>query len=214
MANRPIHEIRLGKVKAAIWRNETDSGVRYSVALVRIFRTDNGWEIGPEIGAGETVFAGHTDVGRGGSTERATHFKQLTGGAPASQDGCEPDRLEIPRCPSAPMAIRPAFRFALCTNFTASIILQKRAPAWLPCSASYRRHAMRCQIPSTTRDAISKSPCSSRVSGQDSPVFERPVNSTPRHPNSRVTSGSSLWMIDASGPVGFSQHSRSASENA
>jgi len=25
MANRPIHEIRLGKVKAAIWRNETDS---------------------------------------------------------------------------------------------------------------------------------------------------------------------------------------------
>jgi hypothetical protein len=26
MANRPIHEIRLGKVKAAIWRNEMVSG--------------------------------------------------------------------------------------------------------------------------------------------------------------------------------------------
>jgi len=26
MANRPIHEIRLGKVKAAIWRNELVSG--------------------------------------------------------------------------------------------------------------------------------------------------------------------------------------------
>ena len=49
MANRPIHEIRLGKVKAAIWRNETDSGVRYSVALVRIFRTDNGWESSPSL---------------------------------------------------------------------------------------------------------------------------------------------------------------------
>ena len=49
MANRPVHEIRLGQVKAAIWRNETDSGFRYSVALVRIFRTDNGWE-GPASG--------------------------------------------------------------------------------------------------------------------------------------------------------------------
>jgi hypothetical protein len=53
MANRPIHEIRLGKVKAAIWRNETDSGVRYSVALVRIFRTDNGWESSPSFGRDE-----------------------------------------------------------------------------------------------------------------------------------------------------------------
>jgi hypothetical protein len=50
-----------------------------------------------------------------------------------------------PRCIPAPMAIRPAFRFALWTNFTASMILQRRAPVWLPCSASYRRHAMRCQ---------------------------------------------------------------------
>ncbi len=53
MANRPIHEIRLGKVKAAIWRNETDSGIRYSVAIVRIFRTDNGWESSPSFGRDE-----------------------------------------------------------------------------------------------------------------------------------------------------------------
>ena len=109
MANRPIHEIRLGKVKAAIWRNETDSGVRCSGALVRIFRTDNGREIGPEIGAGLTAFVGHTDVGRRGSTETAAHFKRFTGGARAYQNGCEPDRLEIPPCLPAPMAIRPGF---------------------------------------------------------------------------------------------------------
>ena len=53
MANRPIHEILLGKVKAAIWRNETDSGIRYSVAIVRIFRTDNGWESSPSFGRDE-----------------------------------------------------------------------------------------------------------------------------------------------------------------
>ena len=99
----------------------------------------------------------------------------------ASQDGCEPHCLAIPQCLPAPMAIRPAFRFALWTNFTASMILQKSAAAWLPCSASYRRHAMRCQNSATSRDAISKSPCSSRVSWQDSPVLKRPVTSTPRH---------------------------------
>jgi hypothetical protein len=27
--DRPVHEVRLGKVKAAIWRNETDLGARY-----------------------------------------------------------------------------------------------------------------------------------------------------------------------------------------
>jgi hypothetical protein len=53
MANRPIHEIRLGKVKAAIWRNETEAGVRYSVAIVRIFRTDTGWESSPSFGRDE-----------------------------------------------------------------------------------------------------------------------------------------------------------------
>ncbi len=26
--DKPVHEIRLGKVKAAIWRNETESGTR------------------------------------------------------------------------------------------------------------------------------------------------------------------------------------------
>jgi hypothetical protein len=28
--NRPIHEIRLGLIKAAIWPNETEHGVRYN----------------------------------------------------------------------------------------------------------------------------------------------------------------------------------------
>ena len=30
---RPVHEVRLGKVKAAIWRNETEVGVRYGVTF-------------------------------------------------------------------------------------------------------------------------------------------------------------------------------------
>ncbi len=41
---RPLHEIRLGRIKASIWRNENESGTWFSVKLVRIYKTDNGWE--------------------------------------------------------------------------------------------------------------------------------------------------------------------------
>lgn len=55
MANqRPIHEIRLGKVKAAIWKNETDAGPRYSVSIVRLFKTENEvWDSSTSFGRDE-----------------------------------------------------------------------------------------------------------------------------------------------------------------
>ena len=42
--NRPIHEIRLGRVKAAIWQNETENGTWLSVAITRLYRKDDKWE--------------------------------------------------------------------------------------------------------------------------------------------------------------------------
>lgn len=55
MANqRPIHEIRLGKVKAAIWKNDTDSGPRYSISIVRLFkRDDDQWDSSSSFGRDE-----------------------------------------------------------------------------------------------------------------------------------------------------------------
>ena len=38
MSNRPVHEIRLGHIKAVIWANETEAGIRHNVSLVRIYR--------------------------------------------------------------------------------------------------------------------------------------------------------------------------------
>src|ERR1044071_4391556 len=35
---QPAHEVRLGAVKAAIWQNDTDSGVRYNVTFQRLYR--------------------------------------------------------------------------------------------------------------------------------------------------------------------------------
>lgn len=53
VANRPVHEIRLGKVKAAIWRKETEHGPRYSVVFGRIYRTEQGWETSTSFGRDE-----------------------------------------------------------------------------------------------------------------------------------------------------------------
>ena len=55
MANqKPVHEIRLGKVKAAIWRNETDAGLRYSVTIVRLYKSDQDhWESSTSFGRDE-----------------------------------------------------------------------------------------------------------------------------------------------------------------
>jgi hypothetical protein len=37
---RPVEEVRIGSVKAAIWTNETENGTRYNVAFQRIYRDD------------------------------------------------------------------------------------------------------------------------------------------------------------------------------
>jgi hypothetical protein len=37
---KPIHEIRMGRIKAAIWQNETDNGIRYNVTVGRLTRTE------------------------------------------------------------------------------------------------------------------------------------------------------------------------------
>lgn len=41
---RPCHELRLGKCKAAIWRNSTEQGPRYNVTFARIYRQEDRWE--------------------------------------------------------------------------------------------------------------------------------------------------------------------------
>jgi hypothetical protein len=37
---RPIQEFRLGRIKAAVWANETQLGTRHSVTIVRLFKAD------------------------------------------------------------------------------------------------------------------------------------------------------------------------------
>jgi hypothetical protein len=36
--NKPVHEFRLGRIRAAIWLNDTESGPRYNVQISRLYK--------------------------------------------------------------------------------------------------------------------------------------------------------------------------------
>ena len=41
---KPIHEIRLGAIKAAIWQNESTNGIRYNVTISRLYKDGDTWK--------------------------------------------------------------------------------------------------------------------------------------------------------------------------
>jgi hypothetical protein len=41
--SKPIHEVRLGFIKAAVWRNETEAGVRYNATFTRLYKDGDQW---------------------------------------------------------------------------------------------------------------------------------------------------------------------------
>ena len=41
---KPVHEVRLGCIKAAVWRNETEAGVRYNVTFSRLYKDNDQWK--------------------------------------------------------------------------------------------------------------------------------------------------------------------------
>jgi hypothetical protein len=42
--DKPVHEVRLGSIKAAIWKNDTQSGVRYNVTFARLYKDGDEWK--------------------------------------------------------------------------------------------------------------------------------------------------------------------------
>ena len=49
-ANRPVHEIRLGRIKAAIWANITENGVRHNTTFSRLYRDGDEWKDSDSFG--------------------------------------------------------------------------------------------------------------------------------------------------------------------
>jgi hypothetical protein len=49
---RPVHEIRLGRVRAAIWENQTENGPRHNVTISRLYKDEeaNQWKDSASFG--------------------------------------------------------------------------------------------------------------------------------------------------------------------
>ena len=41
---KPIHEVRLGAIKAAVWKNDTQNGVRYNTTFSRLYKDGEEWK--------------------------------------------------------------------------------------------------------------------------------------------------------------------------
>ena len=41
---KPVHEVRVGSIKAAIWENPTESGARHNVTFERLYKSDDEWK--------------------------------------------------------------------------------------------------------------------------------------------------------------------------
>jgi hypothetical protein len=50
--SKPVHEVRLGRIKAAIWANETDNGIRHNVTLSRLYKPEgeDAWQDSTSFG--------------------------------------------------------------------------------------------------------------------------------------------------------------------
>ena len=47
---RPAHEIRLGRIKAVIWANNTENGIRYNVTFQRLWKDGDEWRSSDSFG--------------------------------------------------------------------------------------------------------------------------------------------------------------------
>jgi site-specific DNA-methyltransferase (adenine-specific) len=54
---KPVHEIGYGHIKAAIWRNQTEHGVRHNVTLTRLYRKDEQWKTSDSFGRDDLLVA-------------------------------------------------------------------------------------------------------------------------------------------------------------
>lgn len=55
---RPVHELRMGRIKAAIWENETSNGIRHNVTITRIYKDGEQWKDSSSFGRDDLPLVG------------------------------------------------------------------------------------------------------------------------------------------------------------
>jgi hypothetical protein len=55
---KPAHEVRLGFIKATVWRNETERGVRYNANFSRLYKEGDSWKTTESFGREDLLLLG------------------------------------------------------------------------------------------------------------------------------------------------------------
>lgn len=56
--NRPVHEAKVGRVRAAIWARDTKHGTRYSVTVGRLYKSEEaGWRTSSSLDLEDLLLA-------------------------------------------------------------------------------------------------------------------------------------------------------------
>ena len=55
---KPVHQIRLGNIKAAIWENTTENGKQFNVTFERLFKKGDEWQSSNSFGKGDLLQLG------------------------------------------------------------------------------------------------------------------------------------------------------------
>ena len=55
---RPVHEVRLGRIRAAIWANETENGTRHNVTVSRLYKDGDDWKDTSSFGRDDLPLVG------------------------------------------------------------------------------------------------------------------------------------------------------------
>ena len=78
MNNRPVHVVRFGAIKAAVWLNQTASGPIHNVTLARSYKDGEEWResgsFGPDdlLAAAKALDQAHTWIFEQRQRERST----------------------------------------------------------------------------------------------------------------------------------------------
>ena len=78
---KPIHELRLGSVKAAIWQNQSEkTGTWYSVTINRLYKQGDAWKRSDSFGPSELPLVSKI-------ADLSTQWIQMTAGPQVTLEG-------------------------------------------------------------------------------------------------------------------------------
>ncbi|MHC1763407.1 MAG: hypothetical protein AB9869_03735 [Verrucomicrobiia bacterium] len=55
MKKMPVHTVKLGKIQASVWRNETKQGPRFNVTMARLYLENGEWKRSDSFGRDELL---------------------------------------------------------------------------------------------------------------------------------------------------------------